>query len=115
MAARKAANASVPIAGAAPWSSITATLIQSLPAPSEKAKANTNTPISSVRGSRQAVSESRVALEALGSSRSGRKRWTSNGTHAATATPTTSRWGVTPIVERHHRRADERARRRCRG
>ena len=56
----------MPTAAAASRSSITATLTQSLPAPSANAKANTNTPISSVRGSRQAASESRVAPAVLG-------------------------------------------------
>ena len=105
----------MPIAGAAPWSSMTATLIQSLPAPSEKANANTNTPISSVRGSRQAVSESRVALDVLGSSWSGRKRWTCERHPRRHGDAHHEQVGGDADVERHHRRAHERARRRCRG
>ena len=58
--ARKTANTSVPSAGATWWPSIVARLIQSLPVPSAKAKASTNRPMSSVRGSRHAPSESRA-------------------------------------------------------
>src|SRR3954454_3098045 len=55
IADRNSAKASVPTAASVPWPSIIATPIQSLPEPSANANARTNTPTSSVRGSRQAA------------------------------------------------------------
>ncbi|MEC3998691.1 hypothetical protein VSR01_36480 [Actinacidiphila sp. DG2A-62] len=74
-------------------------LIQSLPVPSAKAKARTKTPISSVRGSRQAASAPRAgapsAAGSSGSVPSGTKARVARGTARATTAATISRCAVT--------------------